>query len=110
MKRQKKFWKRGSKIRKCKAGGVIVTGNEDRAKQASSSVLYGLSHIGFVIPPNVEAYWVGEAGPGPSFIEANGKDNNFTQKHVEMLSYNTLRLAKLLKEKPIPAKKNLLDS
>lgn len=45
-----------------KVGGVIVTGNEDGAKHASASVLYGLSHIGFTIPPNVDAYWVGEAG------------------------------------------------
>ena len=47
-----------------KVGGVVVTGNEDGAKHASASILYSLSHIGFVIPPNVDAYWVGEAGPG----------------------------------------------
>ncbi|MEQ6377507.1 flavodoxin family protein [Bacillaceae bacterium S4-13-58] len=101
---------KGQAIYYNKVGGVIVTGNEDGAKHASASILYGLSHIGFVIPPNVDAYWVGEAGPGPSFIEANGKENDFTKKHIEMLSYNTLYLAKLLKENPIPAKGNQLDS
>ncbi|MDX1771347.1 MAG: flavodoxin family protein, partial [Planococcaceae bacterium] len=61
-----------------KVGGVVVTGNEDGAKHANASILYGLSHIGFVIPPNVDAYWVGEAGPGPSYIDA-GQENEFTK-------------------------------
>ena len=92
-----------------KVGGVVVTGNEDGAKHASASILYGLSHIGFVVPPNVDTYWVGEAGPGSSFVEANGKDNEFTQKHVEMLAYNTMYFARLLKDHPIPAKGNTLE-
>lgn len=91
-----------------KVGGVIVTGNEDGAKHAAASVLYGLSHIGFTIPPNVDAYWVGEAGPGPSYIEA-GQDNDFTKKHVEMLAYNTMHLARMFKETPIPAQGNTLE-
>ncbi len=91
-----------------KVGGVVVTGNEDGAKHASASILYGLSHIGFVIPPNVDAYWVGEAGPGPSYMETD-RDNAFTKKHVEMLAYNTIHLAEILKKTPIPAKGNLLN-
>ncbi len=91
-----------------KIGGVIVTGNEDGAKHAAASVLYGLGHIGFTIPPNVDAYWVGEAGPGPSYIEA-GQDNDFTKKHVEMLAYNTIHLARMFKENPIPAQGNTLE-
>nr|WP_216667850.1 flavodoxin family protein [Sporosarcina jiandibaonis] len=91
-----------------KVGGVIVTGNEDGAKHASASILYGLSHIGFVVPPNVDTYWVGEAGPGPSYIDA-GQNNDFTKKHVEMLAYNTIHMARILKENPIPAEGNLLE-
>jgi multimeric flavodoxin WrbA len=91
-----------------KVGGVVVTGNEDGAKHASASVLYALSHIGFVIPPNVDAYWVGEAGPGPSYTETN-RDNAFTKKHVQMLAYNTIHLAEMLKKIPIPAKGNFLN-
>lgn len=99
---------KGQAIYYNKVGGVIVTGNEDGAKHASASVLYGLSHIGLVIPPNVDAYWVGEAGPGPSYIDA-GQDNDFTKKHVEMLAYNTIHMAKTLRSNPIPAKGNLLS-
>ena len=54
---------KGQAIYYNKVGGVIVTGNEDGAKHASASILYGLAHIGYVIPPNVDTYWVGEAGP-----------------------------------------------
>ncbi len=99
---------KGQAIYYNKVGGVVVTGNEDGAKHAAASILYGLSHIGFVIPPNVDTYWVGEAGPGPSYINA-GQNNEFTKKHVEMLAYNTIHLATMLKKNPIPAKGNLLE-
>ncbi|MEL3971920.1 flavodoxin family protein [Rossellomorea oryzaecorticis] len=92
-----------------KVGGAIVTGNEDGAKHASASILYGLSHIGFTIPPNVETYWVGEAGPGASYIEANGKENEFTQQHARIMAYNLLHFARLLKERPIPAEGNIIE-
>ena len=99
---------KGQAIYYNKVGGVIVTGNEDGAKHAAASILYGLSHIGFVVPPNVDAYWVGDAGPGPSYIDA-GQQNDFTKKHVEMLAYNTIHLARILKKTPIPAVGNLID-
>lgn len=90
-----------------KVGGAVVTGNEDGAKHAAASILYSLSHIGFVIPPNVDAYWVGEAGPGPSYIEA-GKENEFTRAAIQRLAYNTYHLAGMLKNTPIPAEGNTL--
>ena len=61
---------KGQAIYYNKVGGVIVTGNEDGAKHVAASIIYGLSHMGFVILPNVDTYWVGEAGPGPSYIDA----------------------------------------
>ncbi|MFX3674987.1 MAG: flavodoxin family protein [Paenisporosarcina sp.] len=99
---------KGQSVYYNKVGGVVVTGNEDGAKHASASVLYSLSHIGFVIPPNVDTYWVGEAGPGPSYIEA-GKRNDFTKGHVRMLAYNTIHLATMLKSFPIPAEGNTIE-
>ncbi|SEN99099.1 Multimeric flavodoxin WrbA [Paenisporosarcina quisquiliarum] len=93
-----------------KVGGVVVTGNEDGAKNVSSYLIYALSHIGFTIPPNVDTYWVGEAGPGPSFIEANGNENDFTMQHAKITAYNLLHFARLLKEYPIPAEGNVNES
>ncbi|WP_394218929.1 flavodoxin family protein [Halobacillus trueperi] len=100
---------KGQSIFYNKVGGVIITGNEDGAKHAAASVLYGMSHIGFVVPPNVDAYWVGEAGPGPSYLEGEGQNNEFTKKHVEMLAYNTLHFARMLRENPIPAEGNQME-
>ncbi|WP_431800706.1 flavodoxin family protein [Halobacillus andaensis] len=100
---------KGQSVYYNKVAGAVVTGNEDGAKHAASSLLYGLSHIGFVIPPNVDAYWVGEAGPGPSYLDEGGQENEFTNKHVEMLAYNTMHLAKIFNENPIPAKGNVME-
>ncbi|WP_339148782.1 MULTISPECIES: flavodoxin family protein [unclassified Sutcliffiella] len=92
-----------------KVGGVVITGNEDGAKNAASSILYGLTHIGFTIPPNVDTYWVGEAGPGPSYIEAEGYKNDFTMEHAKIMAYNLMHFAKMLKENPIPAEGNVVE-
>ncbi|WP_285865942.1 flavodoxin family protein [Lederbergia lenta] len=91
-----------------KVGGVVITGNEDGAKHAARSLLYSLSHIGFTIPPNVDTYWVGEAGPGPSFIEAKGYKNDFTMQHAKIMAYNLMHFAKMLKEHPIPTEGNVI--
>ena len=56
-----------------KVGGVVVTGNEDGAHACAETTLFNLTHLGLAIPPNADTYWVGDAGPGPSFIEAGGE-------------------------------------
>ncbi|OHR71633.1 BRAMP protein [Bacillus sp. HMSC76G11] len=98
---------KGQSIYYNKVGGVAVTGNEDGAKEAARSILYGMQHIGFLIPPNADVYWVGEAGPGPSYMEA-GKENPFTIKNTRTMSLNLVHLARLLAEHPIPAAGNTL--
>ncbi|TYS55584.1 flavodoxin family protein [Sutcliffiella horikoshii] len=92
-----------------KVGGVVITGNEDGAKHAASSILYGLTHMGFTIPPNVDTYWVGEAGPGESYIEAEGHKNDFTMEHAKIMAYNLKHFANILKENPIPAEGNVVE-
>lgn len=46
-----------------KAGGCLVTGNEDGIKHCAMGILYALQHIGYSIPPQADAGWIGEAGP-----------------------------------------------
>ena len=48
-----------------RVGGCLITGNEDGIKHCTSNVLYSLQHIGYSIPPQADAGWIGEAGPGP---------------------------------------------
>ncbi len=93
-----------------KVAGVVVTGNEDGAKNASASILYELSHIGFTLPPNVDTYWVGEAGPGPSYIGAEGHKNEFTLSHSRVMSHNLVHFTKLLKKHPIPTEGNVISN
>jgi multimeric flavodoxin WrbA len=65
-----------------KVGGCLVTGNEDGVKHCAMNVLYSLQHLGYVIPPQADAGWIGEAGPGPSYLDpdSGGPDNDFNQR------------------------------
>ncbi|WP_334170602.1 flavodoxin family protein [Sinomonas sp.] len=82
-----------------KAGGVLVTGNEDGGKHCSAQLLYALSHIGFTIPPQADAYWVGEAGPGPSYLDDNrGAHNHWTTRNTVFAAWNLLHTARRLKD------------
>ena len=48
-----------------RVGGCLITGNEDGAKHCAMNILYSLQHLGYVIPPQADSAWLGEAGPGP---------------------------------------------
>jgi multimeric flavodoxin WrbA len=82
-----------------KVGGVIVTGNEDGGKHCAAQLLYALSHIGFTIPPQADAYWNGEAGPGPSYLDDNrGAQNHWTTRNTVFAAWNMLHTARRLKD------------
>ena len=85
-----------------KVGGVIITGNEDGAHDVAANTLFNLSHLGCTIPPNVDTYWVGNAGPGPSYIDASGDKHLYTNKTVRFMVANLIHFALLLKKHPIP--------
>jgi multimeric flavodoxin WrbA len=83
-----------------KVGGVVTTGNEDGGKHVSAQVLYALQHIGLTIPPQSDAYWVGEGGPGPSYLddEGGGQGNAWTTRNAVFMTWNVLHLARMLKD------------
>jgi multimeric flavodoxin WrbA len=83
-----------------RVGGCLVTGNEDGAKHCAMNILYSLQHLGFVIPPQADAAWVGEAGPGPSYRDegSGGPENDFTNRNTSFMTWNLLHLARLLKD------------
>ena len=85
-----------------KVGGCIVTGNEDGAHDAAANTLFNFSHLGCTIPPNADCYWVGDAGPGPSYIDAGGDKHMYTNKTARYMTNNLAFFAKLLKDNPIP--------
>ncbi|MEX1004560.1 MAG: flavodoxin family protein [Acidimicrobiia bacterium] len=83
-----------------KVGGCLVTGNEDGVKHVGMNVLYSLQHLGYVIPPQADTGWVGEAGPGPSYLDdgSGGPENDFTNRTTTFMTWNLLHLARMLKD------------
>jgi multimeric flavodoxin WrbA len=86
-----------------RVGGCLVTGNEDGIKHVAMNVLYSLQHLGYTIPPQADAGWIGEAGPGPSYGDlvdgrTVGVDNDFTNRNTTFMTWNLLHLARMLKD------------
>ncbi|MGH3384449.1 MAG: flavodoxin family protein [Nocardioidaceae bacterium] len=83
-----------------KVGGALITGNEDGIKHCASNILYSLQHIGYTIPPQADAGWIGEAGPGPSYLDegSGGPENDFTNRNTTFMTWNLMHLARMLKD------------
>ncbi|MFW5659456.1 MAG: flavodoxin family protein, partial [Bacteroidota bacterium] len=83
-----------------KVGGCLVTGNEDGVKHCAMSVLYALQHVGYTIPPQADAGWIGPAGPGPSYLDegSGGPENDFTNRNTTFMTWNLLHMARALKD------------
>lgn len=98
-----------------KVGGALITGNEDGVKHCAMNILYSLQHIGYTIPPQADAGWIGEAGPGPSYgDDVDGKkaglDNDFTNRNTTFMAWNLMHLGKMLKDAGgVPAYGNQRD-
>ena len=90
-----------------KAAGCVITGNEDGVKHCAMGILYAMQHVGYSIPPQADAGWIGEVGPGPSYGDTEwqgkkispplGTDSNFTNRNTTFMTYNLLHLANMLK-------------
>jgi multimeric flavodoxin WrbA len=81
-----------------RVAGALITGNEDGVKHCASNVLYSLQHIGYTIPPQADAGWIGEVGPGPSYLDegSGGPENDFTNRNTTFMTYNLMHLARML--------------
>jgi len=96
-----------------RVGGCLITGNEDGIKHCAMNVLYSLQHLGYSIPPQADAGWIGEVGPGPSYGDERqdgsriGFDSDFTNRNTTFMTWNLMHLAKLLKDNGgLPAQGN----
>ena len=83
-----------------RVAGCLVTGNEDGVKHCAMNVLYSLQHLGFTIPPQADAGWIGEAGPGPSYLDpgSGGPQNDFTNRNTTFMTWNLMHIARMLKD------------
>ncbi|MFC3450010.1 flavodoxin family protein [Amycolatopsis speibonae] len=92
-----------------RVGGCLITGNEDGIKHCAMNVLYSLQHLGYTIPPQADAGWIGEAGPGPSYLDegSGGPQNDFTNRNTTFMTWNLLHMAAMLhRAGGIPAQGN----
>jgi multimeric flavodoxin WrbA len=92
-----------------KVAGCVVTGNEDGAHACAETTLFNMTHLGCVIPPNADTYWVGTAGPGPSYLDSDGDNHPYTQRTSSWCAHNLLHMARIMRDNPIPPIGNTLE-
>jgi multimeric flavodoxin WrbA len=106
-----------------KTGGCVVTGNEDGIKHCAMDLMYSMQHIGYMIPPQSDCGWIGEAGPGPSYGDTEwmgkpigdgkhpmGYDNEFTNRNTTFMAWNLMHTARMLiNNGGIPATGNVAE-
>jgi len=82
-----------------RVGGCLITGNEDGVKHCAMNILYSLQHLGYAIPPQADAGWIGEAGPGPSYLDegSGGPENDFVNRNLTFMTWNLMHLGAMLK-------------
>ncbi len=84
-----------------KVAAVAVVGNEDGAHHVCAELFQALNDVGFTIPANAGAYWVGEAMGSTNFVDLK-KVPETVETMVSMLVRNTIHLASLLKDAQYP--------
>lgn len=85
-----------------KVAAVAVVGNEDGAHHCSAELFQALNDVGFTIPANAVAYWVGEAMGSKNFVDLK-ETPEAVSSAITMLAVNTAHLARLLKSQSYPA-------
>jgi multimeric flavodoxin WrbA len=84
-----------------KVAAVAVVGNEDGAHHVSAELFQALNDVGFTIPANAVAYWVGEAMGSTNFVDLE-ETPEAVATMISMLVRNTAHLANLLKDSQYP--------
>ena len=87
-----------------KVAGIVITGSEDGALSAMGSIMMVLSWMGFTLPPECAAYWVGEVGQPTSEDRAKRLVNEATAHMAQNLARNLVYYAQLLKVHPLVPK------
>lgn len=87
-----------------KVAGVVITGSEDGALSTLGTIMMVLTFMGFTLPPECCAYWVGEVGQPPSEDRAKRLVNDATAHMAKNLARNLIYYAQLLKTHPLTPK------
>ena len=85
---------------KGKVAGVVITGSEDGALSVMGSIMMVMTWMGFTLPPECAAYWVGEVGQPTSEDGDKRRSNMATMHMAKGLAQNLVFYARLLKAHP----------
>jgi multimeric flavodoxin WrbA len=85
---------------KGKVAGIVITGSEDGALSVMGSIMMVLSFMGFTLPPECTAYWVGEVGQPTSLDREKRLKNMATMHMAKNLAQNLVYHARVLKAHP----------
>ena len=88
---------------------MVVTGNEDGAHAAAETTLFNLTHLGCVIPPNADTYWVGDAGSGSQLHRGRRRGPSTPSAPPRWMAHNAVHMARIMKANPILAEGNTFD-
>jgi multimeric flavodoxin WrbA len=83
-----------------KVAGIVITGSEDGALSVMGSIMMVLTWMGFTLPPECAAYWVGEVGQPTSEDRERRLANMATTHMAKGLAQNLVYFARLLKAHP----------
>jgi multimeric flavodoxin WrbA len=80
---------------------VLTVGNEDGAHAVAAQAYQGLADVGFTIPANGQAYWVGEAMGSTDYRELDEVPDKVRQT-LQTVAANAAHLAGVLAASPYP--------
>lgn len=84
-----------------KVAGIVITGSEDGALSTMGTIMMVLTWMGFTLPPECCAYWVGEVGQPPSEDRGKRLKNDATKHMAKNVARNLVYYAQLMKQHPL---------
>jgi multimeric flavodoxin WrbA len=84
-----------------KIAGIVITGSEDGALHTMGTVMMVLTWMGFTLPPECAAYWVGEVGFPPSEDRGKRLRNPAVPNMAKNMARNLVYYAQLLRLHPL---------
>lgn len=80
-----------------KVAGLVITGHEDGVQHIVGNLYNFLQWLGFVIPPECVAYWVGEVGGGMNEDAEKRRKNKASKAMLGVMARNLMNYAMLIK-------------
>jgi multimeric flavodoxin WrbA len=84
-----------------KVAGIVITGSEDGALSTMGTIMMVLTFMGFTLPPECTAYWVGEVGQPVRKDREKRLKNKASKQMAKNMARNLVYYAQLLNKYPL---------